>query len=280
MKNETTKQARLRILRTGDQRSQFYYNRTAKEVLQSLGYPRTLLGSSTKTRKSAGVGVLNRVMYLTPGAFCPRASDACLAGCLGHSSGRMPMHSESRDRKTALFMEDRGYFMQLLRCDLSQLRVDAKQANVTGCVRLNGTSDLPWERLYPELFEEYADLWFVDYTKIASRMRSYLSGTISGKLWPKNYCLTFSHSETNGEDATAILKAGGNVAVVFDEVPGEFKGFEVIRGDTHDARMLDPKGVVVGLKAKGDAVQDQSGFVVRVTEQPTLRPGLEHQLAS
>ena len=38
---------------------------------------------------------------------------------------------------------------------------------------------------------------------------------------------------------------------------------KVIDGDTDDLRFLDPTNVVVGLKAKGDAKHDTSGFVIR-----------------
>jgi hypothetical protein len=45
-------------------------------------------------------------------------------------------------------------------------------------------------------------------------------------------------------------------------MPKTFKGFKVIDGDKDDLRFLDPKGVVVGLYAKGKAKQDASGFVI------------------
>jgi hypothetical protein len=56
---------------------------------------------------------------------------------------------------------------------------------------------------------------------------------------------------------------GGNVAVVFDELPKTYLGYEVINGDDTDLRFLDKKGVVVGLKAKGKGKYDKTGFVVR-----------------
>jgi len=37
---------------------------------------------------------------------------------------------------------------------------------------------------------------------------------------------------------------------------------QVIDGDKDDLRFLDPKGVVVGLIAKGKAKRDTSGFVI------------------
>jgi hypothetical protein len=53
------------------------------------------------------------------------------------------------------------------------------------------------------------------------------------------------------------------MAVVFrGELPETFRGLPVIDGDKDDLRFLDPKGVVVGLKAKGSAKHDKSGFVI------------------
>lgn len=275
MNKETTTKSRLKILRTGDQKSQFYYNRSPKEVLQSLGYPRYLLSTSTKTQKSEGVRVLQRVLYLSPGCLCPSASTMCLAQCLGHSSGRMVMHSEARDRRTALYYEDQDYFMRILQADLQELRVEANARDMIPCARLNGTSDIPWEKHHGEIFESNPDIVFMDYTKIARRVMSYLSGTIDGKRkWPSNYSLTFSRSETtrNHQDAKQILAAGGNVAVVFDRVPRTWHGYRVINGDAHDARFLDPQGVIVGLKAKGEALNDEGGFVVRAAKAETWTP--------
>jgi hypothetical protein len=58
------------------------------------------------------------------------------------------------------------------------------------------------------------------------------------------------------------LKAGGNVAAVFKTIPKTWKGFPVVDGDETDLRFLDGKNVIVGLKAKGKAKKDTSGFVV------------------
>jgi len=57
-----------------------------------------------------------------------------------------------------------------------------------------------------------------------------------------------------------------NIAVVFHgkELPVTFMNRKVIDGDLHDARIDDPKGVIVGLRAKGTARKDVSGFVVHL----------------
>ena len=66
-----------------------------------------------------------------------------------------------------------------------------------------------------------------------------------------------------------MLKAfeqGYNVATVFgikksQPMPETYNGVSVFNGDESDLRFLDPKGVVVGLYAKGKAKKDTSGFV-------------------
>jgi hypothetical protein len=52
------------------------------------------------------------------------------------------------------------------------------------------------------------------------------------------------------------------IATVFKILPAEFMGREVINGDDHDARFIEDKNLVIGLKAKGKARQDKTGFVV------------------
>jgi hypothetical protein len=46
-------------------------------------------------------------------------------------------------------------------------------------------------------------------------------------------------------------------------LPKTWNGYKVINGDDTDLRYFDPVNVVIGLKAKGDAKRDVSGFVVR-----------------
>ena len=52
-------------------------------------------------------------------------------------------------------------------------------------------------------------------------------------------------------------------AIVFrNQLPKTYKGFNVVNGDLHDLRFLDPRNSIVGLKAKGKAKTDMSGFVL------------------
>ena len=261
----TTKHTNQTILPSGDANTAFH-RWTPAEILSQYGPPTYLLSSSSKTKKCLSVDVLARALYFTPGIFCPSATSGCLRACLGHTSGRMqmPTHAAARDRRTAHYIENPSLFMARLKLELAEHCQEASRLNLRPAVRLNGTSDLPWETLHPEVFSDLPQLDFFDYTKVVSRMENYIGGLPNGRSWPKNYYLTFSATPNNHEQCRRVLDQGRNVAVVFwPEVPSSHWGFPVIDGDTHDARFLDPGGVIVGLKAKGLAQVDLSGFTIR-----------------
>src|SRR5262249_25256337 len=137
---------------------------------------------------------------------------------------------------------------------------------LTPVVRLNGTSDLPWHMLRLNdgrtVMETFPDIQFYDYTKHPQRAALGAKGGL-----PSNYAVTFSRSEENGADVDRVLAAGANTAVVFttrkgQALPDTYRGVRVVDGDHDDLRFLDPHNVVVGLRAKGKARRDTSGFVV------------------
>jgi hypothetical protein len=150
-------------------------------------------------------------------------------------------------------------FIKRLRAELTLLEAEALQLGLKPAARLNGTSDLLWERFDPDLFSDFPEIQFFDYTKISQRMLNFLDGK-----FPPNYHLTFSADACGRHQATYVNSRGGNVAVVFwPYLPKTWWGIPVIDGDRHDARFLDPKGVIVGLKAKGLARVDVHGFTAR-----------------
>jgi hypothetical protein len=88
----------------------------------------------------------------------------------------------------------------------------------------------------------HPDVQFYDYTKVLN----YLDHN------KKNYHVTFSDSGTNDQDQLAAIAKGANIAVVFkDQLPKTWMSRKVIDGDKHDLRFKDPRGVIVGLVAKG-----------------------------
>ncbi len=189
---------------------------------------------------------------------CPMASMGCKKACL-HTAGN-PVFQAQKDKgrinRARYYMQDRANFMKQLVRELENFVKWCKKNNKIGVVRLNTTSDISWE-IY-NLFERFPTLQFYDYTKIQKRAMKFARGE-----YPPNYHLTYSLNEDNYNKAIEVLKNGGNVAVVFrKDLPQTFNGYKVINGDEHDLRYLDEKNVVVGLKAKGKAKKDTSGFVM------------------
>jgi len=224
-----------------------------------------LLTKSFKTEKSdnANLGYLQCIQYLAPHKLsghnlCPNASQGCIDSCL-NTSGRGQMNSVQKARlnRTLFFFQDRiKYKEQLLQEVLSFKKKCIKQ-NKKAAIRLNGTSDLDWQRLYPELFEIDDIQWF-DYTKSKLRYEKFLDGQLQ-----ENYHLTFSYGKPEDEEfCVQVLRNGGNVAVVFHNKANKWKRFQCIDGDAHDLRFLDSRGKVVALQAKGKAKRDNTGFVV------------------
>jgi hypothetical protein len=236
-------------------------------------YTSRLLGieSDPKTIKGTSQGVLTGILYLAPARLsgwntCAQASAGCIAACL-NKAGRGGLFSnvqEARIAKTRVYYTDRDGFMAQLVAEIAALSRKATKRGLRAAVRLNGTSDIPWERIpvagHANIMAAFPDVTFYDYTKITKRALSWARGDM-----PTNYHLTFSRTESNHADALAVLAAGGNVAAVFRKaLPEAWAGVSVINGDETDLRFTDPKGVVVGLKAKGPAKRDQSGFVLDV----------------
>tara|TARA_R100001594_G_scaffold142459_2_gene189389 strand:- start:449 stop:1120 length:672 start_codon:yes stop_codon:yes gene_type:complete len=214
--------------------------------------------SQTKMAKGEKFGYKTAILHLAPYKLsgknvCPKASKECIAFCL-NTSGRGQMNSvqQARINKTNLFWKDRKKFLEQLSQEIGQLKKRAASQGFKFAVRLNGTSDLAWHR-FSSLMDQHPDVIFYDYTKVYNHLDHNL----------KNYKITFSASGSNNTECMAALKAGHNVAYVFkDKLPKKFQGKRVIDGDKHDLRFLDPRGVVVGLLAKGSAKKAAAGGFV------------------
>jgi len=220
------------------------------------------VGTDAKTVKGEKKGYLTGILYLAPANtsginVCAAATSGCKLGCL-NLAGRaqiFPAIIQGRIRKTRQLFADREAFKSQLRKDIAALVRKADREGLIPCVRLNGTSDLPWLAL--SLAREFPAIQFYDYTKLPMAHTRTLP----------NYHLTFSHSESNDAECLNALRNGLNVAVVFavkrgHVLPDYWQGFKVIDGDVSDLRFLDTPGTVVGLRAKGPAKRDYSGFVV------------------
>ena len=237
--------------------------------LLSTGNPKVLKGLKE--------GFNTYILHLAPASLsgyntCPKATEGCKAACL-NTAGRGGMFKKgentntiqkARIRKTIQFFTARESFMQDLVKDIELAIKQSIKKNLIPVFRLNGTSDISFEKyevvrngvLYRNIFSAFPDNIFYDYTKVLGRKVTNIS----------NYSLTFSAADGNDNDVAKAINQGYNIATVFGikktlPMPEEYMGLPVFNGDESDLRFLDPKGVVVGLYAKGKAKKDESGFV-------------------
>lgn len=210
--------------------------------------------NNVKTIKSLKYGMHTYIMYLAPFTqnakgknHCSHASAGCIEACLfGSGFGGMYTTVEIRRiNKTNYFVAERQNFLNQLVSEITKLSNKHAKKGESLCIRLNGTSDIAWEKFKikdgKSIMELFPNVQFYDYTKNYLRFNRVL---------PENYHLTFSRSEKNDENVEDLLSKGHNVAVVFDELPETYKGYKVINGDESDLRFKDEKNVIVGLKYK------------------------------
>lgn len=183
--------------------------------------------------------------------LCPHSTPGCRSVCLNTAGrGRMMYVQEGRLARSRLFVEQPSAFAAILEREIMNLPPES-------AVRLNVLSDILWEQIFPRIFTVRDDIQFYDYTKYP----------IGSRNSPANYHLTYSASERWTDSAIAdAVNEGDNVTVVLNlrrsaAMPTIWNGLPVIDGDVNDARYLDPVGVVVGLRAKGEAVQSTTSFV-------------------
>jgi hypothetical protein len=227
--------------------------------LLSVGNPKILKGMKQ--------GYMTYILHLAPADVsgyntCPKATAGCKAACL-NTAGRGGMFKKgettnviqkARIRKTKMFFENREAFLAILEDDIRKAIKQAEKKGLIPVFRLNGTSDIAWEKY--GIIQKFPNVQFYDYSKILGRKVNGLA----------NYQLTFSAADGNDLDVRRAIKEGYNIATVFgikksQPMPETYEGMPVFNGDDSDLRFLDPKGVVVGLYAKGKAKKDTSGFV-------------------
>ena len=226
--------------------------------------------ANPKIQKGTKMGYLSFILHLAPATLsgketCPKRTVGCTAACL-NTAGRGGMFKrgentnmiqKARIRKTNYFFDNRDAFMTDLANDINKAIKFAKKQGLTPVFRLNGTSDLSFEKYSVpgyagmNIFEIFKDIQFYDYTKVLGRKVKHL----------ENYHLTFSKADGNDSDVAEALLQGMSVVAVYDAIPAG-----VPSADETDLRFLDPKGIMLGLKAKGRAKKDYSGFVIRLTE--------------
>jgi hypothetical protein len=225
--------------------------------------PTKLLSKGSTNAKTAKNSIETLILYLAPFTqnskginLCPKATAGCAAACLFTAGrGAFSNVAQSRINRTEYYLHDRKAFLAQL---AKEVNSQAKKVP-TLAVRLNGTSDIKLVEMLTLTHDIAPNVVFYDYTKIPSKAGN--RKTTQGH----DYIVTYSFNE--GKDAIPnaleVLNRGGNVAVVFrKELPDTFLGYPVIDGDQSDIMMLYNRGVILGLKAKGKAKKDTTGFVI------------------
>ena len=217
--------------------------------------------ANPKIQKGTKMGYLSFILHLAPADLsghevCPKRTAGCTAACL-NTAGRGGMFKrgettnmiqKARIRKTVMYFEQRDLFLATLEADIRKAIKFAEKQGLIPVFRLNGTSDLSVEKW--GIIDKFPQVQFYDYTKVLGRKVAHLP----------NYHLTFSRADGNAADVPKAVAQGMNVAVVYDQIP---EG--VFSADETDLRFLDPKVGIIGLKAKGRAKKDTTGFVIRLT---------------
>lgn len=236
-----------------------------------------LLNSNPKLEKSNNVEVLTKGLSLAPSFIseyntCNFASLGCGLGCLnfaGHGQEHMLCNGKhnvliARIVRTILYYEYRQQFLKQLHKEIKAFSNYVHNQNIKNntqliCgVRLNVLSDILWEKIDITLFNDNPNITFYDYTKNPNRNVSHIP----------NYSLTFSRNEMNDLYIEQAFNNNMNVAIVFDikkgyTIPKTFRNKNVLDGDLHDARFLDNNNHYVGLRKKGNKI-DNTGFVINV----------------
>ena len=201
-------------------------------------------GSVTNPHTGEMRPMKNAVMHLLPAGFsgcntCSGHTAQCAAACLdvAGNPGFMGVKTAGRAKRTFMFAYSKNDAMKKLAKEIEKHQSEAHKFNLNFGMRLNGTSDIPWEserykfefdrenpppeserptncpkdKRKKSIFCHFPETQFYDYTKLLPRAMAHAEGNM-----PPNYHLTFSYSEnTKQEDMEKLLDAGGNVAMVF-----------------------------------------------------------------
>ena len=214
----------------------------------------TMPGANTKLSKqsSRSDGYAIYSLFLAPAdvsgyEMCLWRTEDCTKLCLNCAGkGALSSVQQARIRKTKWLVERPRSFFYSLVAEMQKISNKHYGSPITPVMRLNGTSDLPWDQICPEFFTFYGGIgWrFYDYTKSVQR----------AEMQPWDNTLSFSGH--NWADCERLLRAKKcRVAVVFDTkrgqpLPTEYKGFPVIDGDADDLCFLDDVGLIRGLRYK------------------------------
>ena len=212
-----------------------------------------LLNSNYKLKKALQFGITQFGLELLPHSLggydniCTGSSASCRASCLVFTNNaRFKRVMQNRKDKTDLFFTDRERFFELLCAELQYYQSIYQNLQI----RLNVFSDIKWEDIivqdHRNLFSLFPKITYYDYTKIPSRLNLNID----------NYHLVYSGQSNNEHIWKPLLENNKQVALVFKNVPDEYKGYKVVNGDESDNLIQwKNQSVIVGLKYKNQTIK-------------------------
>lgn len=225
---------------------------------------------------------------------CPNSSKECRENCLGTESGGGRIFADhalsSKVARTHALVFHPEHFARVLDANIEAHERRSKRRGVQPVVRLNVTSDIPWEHVAPQMFQNHPNVQFYDYSKNPQRVMK--QGT------HPNYMLALSHTgtghdESNDHHVVKALEAGRLVAMVHKRGKGSprpthvedvqtGKRYPIVNGDKDD--MLPNRfsragrthgspghGVVSSLTLKGSANHQAGNFANTVDDDGIIR---------
>lgn len=206
-----------------------------------------LLNSNYKLKKALKDGIVQMGVEMLPFTFgggenlCKYANKSCISTCLSSSGhGNIPAVYDARLKRTQLFNKDNVEFLRLL---INEINYYAGiYSNLT--IRPNVFSEIQWKDIYYEgknLFQWCENVTFMDYVKNPKSV--YLD--------IPNYFTLYSGQINTKHIWLKLLKDSKPVALVFNKVPEEYEGYQVVNGDEDDYIIkYKNQPVIVGLKYK------------------------------
>jgi len=266
------------------------------------------INQDPKTSKGTSKGYITAIIYMAPASLsgrnvCSFSTSGCRAVCLNMAGrGQFNYIQQSRLNRTRYFITDKINFLNNLVLRISNFITYANKKGLTPVIRLNGTSDIPYENIkiklenllqYKKLqnkkhsnvfksffrgsfrddWRKYLNVSSLNIMDIFPDVQFYDYTKYPQQRRPKainqaNYDLTFSRAESNEPQALEYIKTNsGRASFVFSgKLPEYYKGFKVIDADKTDLRFLEPKNVITGLIFKGSKKTLKkgiaSGFVI------------------
>jgi hypothetical protein len=257
---------------------------------------RPLLSANTKLKKLPGRAKAYRAIglaiapwrYGSRGNVCDWAGH-CVIACNGLFAGmnNTPSTRVALIGRNILYWDFRALFLAKLRAELLAFVKLCKRTGRIPAVRLNVSSDIVWERAFPDILAIVTENGGVayDYTKAPIDKRATL---------PPGYYLSHSFSEkTTFSEVCKVIDSGRNLIVAFDSAYDPPKGLfgalpsavtfrcretgaertiPVFNADRHDIRIpaLDGRGRIGGLHGKSGKERVEratdSGFFVAAGE--------------